>query len=261
MNTATDEAAAPPFSIDRDEAVGWMKGQPDESADAVITDPPYCSGGFTEAAKAGATHQGLRSETVATGKAEWFGGDNMTTGGLVWLLRAVSVEAERVLTPGGSLCVFCDWRMALILGPALESAGFRLRNLLVWDKGSVGCGSGFRPQHELCLHLTKRAPKFFAMNVGNVIRAKRVPPKQRSHSAQKPVGMLEDIVRVVSPPGGLVLDPFGGSFAVGEAALRIGRRFKGCDKDARYAAFGRARLAAVAGLDLAGAELWEGVEV
>lgn len=256
MNTAAPSL----FTIDQAEAVGWMRARGDASADAIVTDPPYCSGGFTEAAKAGATHQGLRSETVQSGRVEWFGGDNMTTGGLVWLLRAVAVEAERVLTAEGSLCVFCDWRMSILLAPALESAGFRLRNVIVWDKESIGCGTGFRPQHELCLHLTKRAPKFHDASVGNVIRSKRVPPKQRTHAAQKPVDMLAQIVRVVAPVGGLVLDPFGGSFAVGEAALREGRRFAGCDKDGRYVVAGRRRLAEVEGVTNA-PDLFAGVEV
>lgn len=253
--------AAPSFTIDHAEAVTWLRAREDGSADAVVTDPPYCSGGFTEAQKAGATHQGLRSETVREGRVEWFGGDNMTTGGLVWLLRAVAVEAERILTPEGSLCVFCDWRMAVMLAPALESAGLRLRNLVVWDKESIGCGSGFRPQHELFLHLTKRAPKFHDLSVGNVIRSKRVPPKKRTHAAEKPVDMLERVVRVVAPAGGLVLDPFGGSFAVGEAALASGRRFSGCDKDARYVAAGRRRLAEVKGVPIAAAELFAGMEL
>jgi len=98
----------------------------DETADAVIIDPPYCAGGFTESQRTAGTGM-----TQAT---DWFQGDAMTTTGLVWLLRRVAIEAHRILADQGSLCVFCDWRMTAALAPALESSGLRWRGLVVWDK-------------------------------------------------------------------------------------------------------------------------------
>jgi DNA modification methylase len=192
--------------------------------DAVITDPPYCSGAATEAARGAATHQGLRRCTIRSGRFAWFGGDNMTTGGLIWLLRQMVVAVEPMLSVTGSILVFCDWRMALMLGPALESAGFRLRNLVIWDKGSFGCGTGFRPRHEMILHLTKRAPVFYATDVANVIPAKRVRSSLRSHPTQKPLELLRSLIRVVTPPNGTVLDPFAGSGSTGIAAAAEGRK-------------------------------------
>jgi DNA modification methylase len=215
------------------------------SVDAVVTDPPYCSGGATEAARGGATHQGLRSETIKAGRFKWFGSDNMTTAGLVWLLRRVAVESSRVLTDTGSMLVFCDWRMAFSLGPAMESAGFRLRNIIAWDKGHFGCGTGFRPQHELILHLTKRAPKFYSASVGNVITTKRVCNKDRMHPTEKPLELMRKLVRVVTPHGGTVLDPFSGSGSTGEAAAMEGLGFIGIEREAEYVQIARARIAAV----------------
>lgn len=203
--------------------------------DAVVTDPPYCSGGATEATRGAATHQGLRSETVRSGRFSWFESDNMTTAGLCWLLREMAVAAGDLLDPAGSLVVFCDWRMAFQVGPAMESAGFRLRNILVWDKGHFGCGTGFRPQHELALHLSRRAPKFHAADVGNVIGAKRLG-RARTHPTEKPVLLLRDIVRVVCPPGGTVLDPFAGSGSTGAAAIEEGRNAILIERDPAHVA-------------------------
>jgi DNA modification methylase len=216
------------------DALEVMATLPAASFDTVITDPPYCSGAATEAGRGSSTHQGLRSEAIRGGRFDWFDADNMTTSGLVWLLRAVAVQADRLLTPAGSLCIFCDWRMAFTLGPALESAGFRLRNLIVWDKGSFGCGTGFRPQHELVLHLTRRAPEFHTADVGNVIQARRVPSQEREHPTEKPIALLQELIRVTCPPAGRVLDPFLGSGATLVAAVAIGRSGVGIEKNAGH---------------------------
>lgn len=215
-----------------------------DSIDAVLTDPPYCSGAATEAGRGAATHQGLRSETMRSGRFDWFDADNMTTSGLVWLLRTMAVRADRPLKKGGSILAFCDWRMAFSVGPAMESAGYRLRNLIFWDKESFGCGYGFRPQHEVILHLTRRSPEFHAADVGNVIRhkAKRVPSGDRSHPTEKPIDLMGQLMSVASPVGGTVLDPFAGSGATGVAALLEGRRCILIEKDPAYCDVIRRRI-------------------
>lgn len=211
-----------------------MRQLPASSADAVITDPPYCSGGATEATRASATHQGLRSETIRSGRFQWFDADNMTTSGIACLLRMLAVESGRLMKVDGSLLAFCDWRMATNVGPAMESAGFRQRNLIVWNKGHFGCGNGFRPQHELIIHLTRRSAKFHAKDTGNVIDAKRVPSKSREHPTEKPIELMEKLIRVASPIGGTIVDPFAGGGSTGVACLRSGRRFVGVEIDERY---------------------------
>jgi site-specific DNA-methyltransferase (adenine-specific) len=199
--------------------------------DAVITDPPYCSGAATEAGRGSATHQGLRSETMRSGRFQWFGADNMTTAGLCELLRSMCVRAP--VHESGSILSFCDWRMVTMLAPAMESAGWRLRNLLIWDKGHFGAGTGFRPRHEMVIHLTKRAPVFHSASLGNVLPHSRVGA-DREHPTEKPVELIEDMLRVVSPDGGAVLDPFMGSGTTGVACAKLGRKFIGVEIDPRY---------------------------
>lgn len=232
---------AEPVLTIRGDGLAVMKQLADGSVGAVITDPPYCSGAATEAGRGSATHQGLRSETMRAGRFDWFDADNMTTSGLVWLMREIAVEASRILPPTGSLLVFCDWRMVTSLAPAMESAGFRQRNLLVWDKGHFGCGSGFRPQHEIIIHLTKRAPEFHAADVGNVLRSKRVDSGDRDHPTEKPVDLMRQLIRVAAPPGSVILDPFAGSGTTGVAALCEGRRAVLIEREAAYCDIARRR--------------------
>ena len=199
--------------------------------DAVVTDPPYCSGAATEAGRGSATHQGLRSETMRKGRFAWFGADNMTTAGLCELLRSMCVRAPVVEC--GSVLTFCDWRMVTMLAPAMESAGWRLRNLIVWDKGHFGAGTGFRPRHELIIHLTRRSPVFHSASHGNVLTHRRIK-SDRVHPTQKPVGLICQLIEVVSPPGGTVLDPFMGSGTTGVACARKGRKFVGIEVEPKY---------------------------
>lgn len=63
------------------------------------------------------------------------------------------------------------------------------------------------------------------------------------HPTQKPVDLLETLIRTSCPPNGLVGDFFAGSGAVGEACLMTGRNYIGCEIDAGYASAASARLA------------------
>lgn len=58
----------------------------------------------------------------------------------------------------------------------------------------------------------------------------RTPPK-----AVKPTLLMAYLCRLVTPPGGTVLDPFTGSGSTGKAAMREGFRFIGCEIDQSYA--------------------------
>lgn len=223
-----------------------MRGMLDASVDAVVTDPPYCAGGISEANRASAAGQGLRSENLR--RFGWFVGDNMGTAGLAFLLRAVAFESVRVVKRSGHLLVFCDWRMMSTIQPAIESAGIRFQSLVVWDKGSMGLGRGFRSQHELILHFTFGAPEYFDDGTPNILRSQRIAASVREHQTQKPEDLLQRILRVVTPPGGTVLDPFCGSGSTGVAANAEGFDFIGIEREADYVEIARRRIANVAPL-------------
>lgn len=66
--------------------------------------------------------------------------------------------------------------------------------------------------------------------------------ERNTHPTCKPVELMRWLCRLVTPPGGLVLDPFAGSGTTGMAALREGFRFLGVEKDAEHAATARLRI-------------------
>lgn len=229
-----------PYDVRRQDGVELLGSLGDDEADAVVMDPPYCSGGLSESEKGSAKLQGIKSDKMAK---LWFGGDNMTTGGLLYLMRLIACEADRVVHDGGSMLAFCDWRMLPMLAPAMESGGWRLRNVVVWDKGYAGLGVGFRSQHEMVMQFAKKSPKFYSHSGSNVIRCPRTPNKGKEHPTQKPIDLMRQLIEVVVPPGGLVVDPFMGSGSTGVAALLLGRRFLGAEKDPHFLEVARGRCA------------------
>lgn len=63
-----------------------------------------------------------------------------------------------------------------------------------------------------------------------------------THPTVKPLALMRWLVRLVTPPNGLVLDPFNGSGSTGVAALAEGARYVGCEREAEYIEIARRRL-------------------
>lgn len=212
---------------------------PGESVDVLLTDPPYCSGGYLEAQK-NTKAQGLRGATVRADTFQWFA-DNMGTVGLVWLLRGLMVEMRRVLLPNRAAYIFTDWRMVPSIVPVIESAGFRFRNQLIWDKGNAGLGVGFKPAYEVIMEFAKGSPVYEVKNGQNVLRMARMSSSLKEHGAEKPLTLINEILRVASP--GVVLDPFLGSGTSLVAAKALGRKAIGIEIEERYCEIAARRMA------------------
>jgi DNA modification methylase len=73
-------------------------------------------------------------------------------------------------------------------------------------------------------------------------RGKKVEPRANVHPTVKPIDLMRWLVRLVTPPGGTVLDPFTGSGTTGCAAVLEGFVFVGCERDPEYARIAEARI-------------------
>lgn len=67
------------------------------------------------------------------------------------------------------------------------------------------------------------------------------------HPCEKPLAMMEHIIRASSRPGAVVFDPFMGSGVTGRAAHNLGRNFIGCESDVGYFDAAKNMLTAAAG--------------
>lgn len=208
----------------------------DMMVDAVVTDPPYASGTRHEAGKSSSGAM-LRAGRFADRPIEL---DQMTSTGFVWLMRAGAQGCRPLLPEGASFLSFIDWRQWPNLVGALETCNYRVQGMVVWDKGSMGLGNGFRSQHELICHASKGVPTIQDKGCGNVLAFGREKPVD--HPSPKPVDLMGRLIDVVCPRDGIVLDPFAGSGSTLVAARESGRRAIGIEMDANHCEVTVARL-------------------
>lgn len=70
-------------------------------------------------------------------------------------------------------------------------------------------------------------------------------PAANNHPTVKPTDLMRWLCRLVTPTGGLILDPFAGSGSTGRGAIAEGFRFVGIELSPEYAAIAEARIRAV----------------
>jgi site-specific DNA-methyltransferase (adenine-specific) len=71
-------------------------------------------------------------------------------------------------------------------------------------------------------------------------------PRRNIHSTVKPTDLMRYLCRLITPPNGIILDPFTGSGSTGKAAMAEGFRFIGIEREAEYIEIARARISAEA---------------
>lgn len=200
-------------------------------------DPPYASGARTEAQKktSGAMLRNQRwNQKPITN-------DQMTTPGFIWFLRENLLKIYPLLSEGGSVLSFIDWRQWPNLIGAIESTNLRINNLIVWDKKSFGLGHGFRSQHELICHASKGTPNINKKDCGNVLRFEREKPID--HPSPKPKKIINRLLQVVTSKNEMVLDPFMGSGSTLSAVKDLGRKAIGIEIEEKYCEIAAKRMA------------------
>ncbi|MFG8756575.1 site-specific DNA-methyltransferase [Pseudomonas aeruginosa] len=102
-----------------------------------------------------------------------------------------------------------------------------------------------RDRNEGCEHM-ERQPLHWSsgsQNPGSFQADGTDKTSQNNHPTVKPTDLMAYLVRLVTPPGGKVLDPFTGSGSTGKAAVREGFEFVGIEREPPYLAIAEARIA------------------
>jgi site-specific DNA-methyltransferase (adenine-specific) len=220
----------------------------DGTVDAVVTDPPYSSGGLMR----GDRNQKTSAKYVLNGsgkmRPEFFGDNRDQRSFAMWASLWLS-ECARVTKPGGFLLCFTDWRQLPIMTDAIQCGGWVWRGIVPWDKteGVRPQMGWFRAQCEYVLTASlgsmgneqeravrKCLPGFFRENV-------RAHEKQ--HITGKPVSLMKQLLDVM-PPGATILDPFAGSGTTLLAAQQIGLQSIGVEMSREYCEVIKERLSA-----------------
>jgi len=203
------------FDLSVLDAVEWLRAQPSESIDLLVTDPAYES---LEKHRAVGTTTRLKHSKGSSN--DWF------TVFPNARFAELFDEAFRALKRHTHFYLYCDAETMFVVKPEAERAGFKFWKPLVWDKKTIGMGYHYRARYEFILFFEKGKRRLNDLGVADVITVPRI---HRGYPAEKPAAVSEVLIAQSSSPGDVVADPFMGSGSVGVAALRLGRRFLGSD--------------------------------
>lgn len=209
-----------------------MKDVPDESVDLILTDPPYKT-------ITGGDHDGKlskRPKGMLSGNRKLFKNQNMKIAD--WIK-----EVYRVLRNGSHCYIFTNSLNLTEMLVETQKCGFKLHNVLVWEKNNCTPSQFYMKNCEYVLFLRKGKAKW----VNNIGESKTVHKfnniiGKKNHPTEKPTELIEFYIKNSSNVGDIVFDPFMGSGSTGIACLNTGRNFIGMELDAKYFEIAKVRI-------------------
>ena len=204
----------------------------DHVVDLVYLDPPFNTG---------------RSHTANNGayKDTW-----PNLGAYLAFMHLRLQDICRVLKPNGTILLHCDWRTSHHLRLMLDSffGEENFVNHLIWSYGLGGSSPRrFARKHDDILFYSKSDAYFFkppmvpatsnrmkgqlkkATDIIEIPALNNMAHERLGYPTQKPVALLELLIKACSPSDAIVLDPMCGSGTTLVAAKNLGRQFVGID--------------------------------
>ena len=178
----------PPAELFQGDCLSVLRGVDDESIDAIIVDPPY-----------GINYRSKYGQTISNDLRPF-----------IWWLY----DAFRVAKPGARLICFSAWKFQEVFKVAIETAGWRIRSHVIWDKeihGGGDCAREFAPRHEVIWYATKGDYKFKHGRPVSVLQRRYLFGHQRHHPNEKPVELFDRLVNAITSEGegNNILDSYG----------------------------------------------------
>lgn len=202
------------------------------SVDLVCIDPPYEVSRETGFANGSPTGRDVDRFRVSMDFGEW------DAEGFVGLAEVIR-ECYRILRQGGTLICFYDLWKITTLREYFEDARFKQIRLIEWLKTNpvpLNSKTNYLTNaREIAVCGVKGGKPTFNSEYDNGLYEYPIcHDRGRFHPTQKPLALIEDLVRKHSNEGDLVVDCFSGSGTCALAATRLGRDFKGCELSPGY---------------------------
>lgn len=254
-----------------------LRTTPSESVDLIYIDPPFNTGKNQVRHRIGTVRDeagdrtgfgGKRYKTIKIGSTGYI---DIFSDYLDFLTPRL-VEAHRILTDVGSLFFHIDYREAHYCKIVLDQLFGRdcFQNEIIWAYDYGGRSKTKWPaKHDSILWYSKN-PNLFTFNLDASDRIPYMAPdlvgpekaargktptdvwwhtivptngkEKTGYATQKPLGVVERIIKVHSNPGDLCMDFFAGSGTLGEAAAKHGRKFLLVDSNSEAVAVMQKRL-------------------
>lgn len=227
------------------EALDVLRALPDHHFDAVVTDPPYSSGGLMRSDRAIAPSAKYVLSGTQVQRPEFFGDNRDQRSFLLWATMWMT-ECFRVVKPGGVLLCFTDWRQIPVMSDAIQCGGWVWRGVVPWDKteASRPQKGWFRAQCEYILTASRGSLGMEQDRDGPChpgLFRHSVRAADKHHITGKPTPLMQNLLGVV-PAGGIVLDPFAGSGTTLVAAKNLGMKAVGVEMSREICETIKARL-------------------
>ena len=215
---------------------------PDNSVDAIITDPPFNLVGKM----GGSIH--LFNQSKQDGNKN-FDKDSMNydTGfdQITWIATAL-----KKLKKGGHIIIFNDWENMGDIAKELKRNKIKVKCLNHWQKTNPQPAEWkrrFVTGREYFIHGIKKGNYVF--NLDNIHHGDFImgltPNKEKEHGKhpnQKPIKLMEEIIKILTNKEEVILDPFMGSGSTGVACQNTNRNFIGFELDKEYFEIAKKRI-------------------
>lgn len=213
----------------------------DGSADAVLTDPPYSSGGMGTTARQADPAQKYQQSGTKQHYPPMLGDAKDQHSWTCWCTLWLT-ECWRIAQNGAPLMVFSDWRQLPSLTDAVQAAGWTWRGIVPWDKGNARPQLGkFRQQCEYVVFATKGPHHMATRQCLPGVYKFPIITSQKIHLTSKPLELIKSLLAITKPDA-TVLDPFMGGGTTGVACAETGRGFVGVELSQEYFELSRERI-------------------
>lgn len=214
-------------------SIEYLKEMKECSVDLIVTDPPYktITGGNSDGANS------KRPQGMLDGNRKLFKHQKLKISD--WM-----GDIYRVLKEGSHCYIMTNSLNMEEMLTESRKAGFKLHNILVWEKNNCTPSQFYMKNCEYTLFLRKGKAKWI-----NDIGGSKTVHKynniigKKTHPCEKPVELMEFYIKNSSNEGDVVLDPFMGTGSVGVACLNTNRKFIGIELDDKYFDIATERIA------------------
>lgn len=232
------------YTVVNGDCMNYLSKIPDHSVDLILTDPPY------------------NIAQYSTGNINLPGRTALNNDLAEWDLNPIEPSAlvadfKRIIKPNGNIFVFTSYNLIGKWHEAFDSE-FDTFQFFVWHKTNPApkiFKNGFLNSCEMIACMWNKGHKWNFSNQKEMHNFFESPicmrPERLSepkHPAQKPVKLLEHIIKIASDEKDVILDPFMGVGSTGVAALKNNRKFIGIEIEKDYFDAAEKRISKAGGI-------------